>query len=487
MAGGVRLAAGSLLVALAILDGQSVRAFEFDEHCQISNDAFQLAVLRAEDSHPPLGEDILTRLRARFRGCRGSDTTSYGEWVALVDNALSPADLISGPKGTLSPAPFAEDRIHEEALRKLRRSWVTALFAAHLNDDHFQDRALYAFFTWHRQAVAMAADGKLWFGLLVNAFGDHFLEDQFAPGHVRTPRRELHDAAALAMHDYYNRVGALYHPHRTDVLADLVSPERMATLPDVFTGVDGPLAQYLAGKTSVVMKGDGRLNQSRDQRLVMTLTVARSIADVFDSYAQKRVVNSFPTFTWEGYRRLSRKQGFQLMSPRAATPFGEYTPEPTGALLGFNPTFGVTVGSEAFHGAPIESRWTLGGEAMLVGSPGRGWVDHAPTLPQFGLLGGYTFAKAGPLKVHSIGTRLVLPVTRLDLQVSALAKLDWYRQGPLRQRAFGFGGRFEMGFGMVFVGLGLERRHAFVDDHLHPHAAVTVSLTFVVPGRWLGF
>jgi len=61
-----------------------------------------------------------------------------------------------------------------------------------------------------------AAAGDLLAGYALNAFADHFLEDSFAAGHLRTPRRRLHqggvvggpaDLCAKYMHDEDNAVG----------------------------------------------------------------------------------------------------------------------------------------------------------------------------------------------------------------------------------------------------------------------------------------
>jgi hypothetical protein len=54
-----------------------------------------------------------------------------------------------------------------------------------------------ALLTWrHAVACQMAASGEtndtLMFAYAMNAFADHFLEDSFSAGHMRTPRRYCH-------------------------------------------------------------------------------------------------------------------------------------------------------------------------------------------------------------------------------------------------------------------------------------------------------
>ncbi len=468
----------------------TAHAFEFDEHCQVSNDALRIATSYAErtssKSQYPLTAEEIAGLRGRTLGCGREGPTSYGEWVALVDNATSPSDFYAGPRESLSSDPVLKGLINDKALRQLRRNFVMGLFAAHLNVDHFQDRGLFAFVSWHREAVALAAGGNLWSALLVNAFGDHLLQDSFAPGHLRTPRRELHDAAAVAMHDYYNRYGAEYQITAPQELAELVSVEERRAAPDLFAGVNGSLAEYLRAHSRILMKGDGRLHESCDQQIVMALTVARSIADILESYQGRVSVNSFSTFTWKGYHREPSKTG-TLFTPRAGTRFGEFESRAAPGPLRLNPAFALNLGAESFFGAPIGSRWNVGPEIMIGGSPGRAWVDDVLTPPQFGLLAGYTYSHAQDLTSHAATMRVVVPMTRLDLQVSAIGKHTWYRSDEANQAKWGFGGRFEMGFGMVFVGVGVERQYLFVGGRLRPRTATTVNLSLVGRGTWLGF
>jgi hypothetical protein len=74
-----------------------------------------------------------------------------------------------------------------------------------INLDHFGQDARTAYSTGHRVALLhaakaspkMASDKRQKFlveAYTMNAFADHFLEDQFASGHLRTPRRQLLDS-----------------------------------------------------------------------------------------------------------------------------------------------------------------------------------------------------------------------------------------------------------------------------------------------------
>ncbi|KAK4173616.1 hypothetical protein QBC36DRAFT_359495 [Triangularia setosa] len=84
---------------------------------------------------------------------------------------------------------------------------------AKINWDHFGADARTAYNACHSYALQVAADGDLQLAYAMNAFGDHFLQDSFAAGHMRTPRRKLHgsvgaaDLCAKFMHDEDNAIG----------------------------------------------------------------------------------------------------------------------------------------------------------------------------------------------------------------------------------------------------------------------------------------
>lgn len=60
------------------------------------------------------------------------------------------------------------------------------------NFDHFGEDAETAYNAGHTLALRTAGQGDLDQAYRLNAFADHFLEDRFAAGHLRTPRRALH-------------------------------------------------------------------------------------------------------------------------------------------------------------------------------------------------------------------------------------------------------------------------------------------------------
>lgn len=84
---------------------------------------------------------------------------------------------------------------------------------ATINFDHFGLDARKAYKAGHRVALEAASKGDLNMGYAYNAFADHFLEDSFSAGHMRTPRRFLHsggkagDKCAQYMHDEDSAIG----------------------------------------------------------------------------------------------------------------------------------------------------------------------------------------------------------------------------------------------------------------------------------------
>ncbi|THH31406.1 hypothetical protein EUX98_g2796 [Antrodiella citrinella] len=85
---------------------------------------------------------------------------------------------------------------------------------AHNNWDHFGADAHTSYKAGHTAAIQRAVEGDLEGAYAMNAFADHFLEDSFSAGHLRTPRRLLHgsinlgaDLCAKYMHDEDNAIG----------------------------------------------------------------------------------------------------------------------------------------------------------------------------------------------------------------------------------------------------------------------------------------
>lgn len=79
-----------------------------------------------------------------------------------------------------------------EAITFGRSGIPSYLGLALINWDHFGEDARSAYNAGHATAIQKAIEGDLEGAYTMNAFADHFLEDSFSAGHLRTPRRSLH-------------------------------------------------------------------------------------------------------------------------------------------------------------------------------------------------------------------------------------------------------------------------------------------------------
>lgn len=90
---------------------------------------------------------------------------------------------------------------------------------AKINWDHFGEDARKAYNAGHATALHLAAQGDLEGAYALNAFADHFLEDSFSAGHIRTPRRVLHKdtdfnadlCAKVRVHHFHSSYYKLTH------------------------------------------------------------------------------------------------------------------------------------------------------------------------------------------------------------------------------------------------------------------------------------
>ncbi|KAM0795834.1 hypothetical protein BDR22DRAFT_825722 [Usnea florida] len=113
--------------------------------------------------------------------------------------------------------------IRHSVIRPLQSSgWLAGrldvrLWLARVDWDHFGPDARTAYNAGHHAALDIAlkgGDDHLELAYAMNAFADHFLQDSFAAGHLRTPRRALHKRIDFSanlytkyMHDEDNGIG----------------------------------------------------------------------------------------------------------------------------------------------------------------------------------------------------------------------------------------------------------------------------------------
>ncbi|HEX8361548.1 MAG TPA: hypothetical protein VF613_15645 [Longimicrobium sp.] len=390
----------SLLLSLVLLAlaAPAAHAFDYAEHCRMSNRAFRMAVSRAllsDSIAAPRREHLIalsdsTRAakcveRVRDREGRRPPTHAYGEWVALVDWARTPADFFLTPFDTLSTRT---DVIPADAIARLADLGLQDFVVLHDNSEHFAAHALYSYRLWHQRALDEAARGSIGVALIFNAFADHYLEDLQAPGHIFTPRSGLNDVLAGGMHNFYNRRGAFFFPRDVvalvPYLADPMGPVD-SLMPRWSTVIDSACHETVVRDCvsgmegdSIEMFGDHHVVRSARQELFITLMIARSVQDVLDAYVRQRPavpVDHFANLRWCGYRRLPGDPGVQnWTSPTAQLPFGEMRQEDWKGLPNYQPWPYLRGGfsNDVRGGGYVELAYE-----RLVKATAAGWLEPA--------------------------------------------------------------------------------------------------------------
>lgn len=458
---------------LAAAVAQPLSAFTYEEHCQASNDALALAT-RYALSTPELAAALnpvhVERLRRLSKGpCNPRSPETYGDFVALADYALTPVEYYAYVPNRHTPLVFSDDELPWSSIEAMGNWRLQNLRSAHINEDHFEERALLSQFIWHETAIHFsAARRQLVTALLLNAFADHFLQDFFAPGHIHTPRRRLHDVTALGRHDDINRKGERYYPANVE---DLVPLLRLAP-PSIAAACAGerPAPCLCALQDSgFVAGGDGRLGELRTQRMFVVLVTARSILDVLESFARSVAQSSFRTAKWHESEYVDTIAEYTLSdgtrrrvveryrrSAAAGISYGEFRAE--WALNVVELAVGISVGHQAIisHGRESAAVGSVGLEFAMYAADGR--PSGPPrrrgeaSFRQMGVGLGYTLFYGDGRPMHGLGLRLILPLTEINTQLSVGANA---RRQSLQSLTWGVHAMAEMGFGVAFLGVGV--------------------------------
>jgi hypothetical protein len=104
-----------------------------------------------------------------------------------VDPSEAYATLPSSMRQTMELNSLTSTRTESESMIP---SYIGLL---HINFDHFGTDMHLAYEAGHAKAIEAAVCGNLEEAYTINAFADHFLQDMFSSGHLRVPRRYLHD------------------------------------------------------------------------------------------------------------------------------------------------------------------------------------------------------------------------------------------------------------------------------------------------------
>ena len=367
---------------------------------------------------------------------------------------------------------------------------TTALNAAHNDKNHYQDAALSSFSTWHRIAwnEARARDGNLTRALIYSAYSLHFLEDFFAPGHIRTPRAKLHDAAAMNIHDRFNEKGQWFLVNYLDQLTPFLAPNESTSLKQ-------------AGK--LYLLGDGKLGCPRDNPLQATFlaaVVARALADVFEAYLAGHCASSDASYSgnaenhfnmdaWEPYEPAPSSfiLGKKTISPVACIHYGCYERVTDSFPLGWPTVLALEGGAEALLSTDTVNRaqgeLSLGPITLVsTSTKWRSGTGATVFLSQVfaGLEWNHVFARG--FVADGVRFRVYFPITEVDFQATASATYRWYRGNFGVEEHFSWDGGFQFGFGLVFVGIAVGQQHVLneANGQLALAWTLTSSVTFMV-------
>lgn len=135
---------------------------------------------------------------------------------AEIDRLNKALQKLSSDPDAASKAYASMDEVASSLAYTLDTNGRYALLAA-VNFDHFGQDARTAYNAGHALALKIASGGTerdLELAYTVSAFADHYLEDSFSAGHMRTPRRFLHsawnpawDVCARYMHSEDSAIG----------------------------------------------------------------------------------------------------------------------------------------------------------------------------------------------------------------------------------------------------------------------------------------
>lgn len=480
----------AIVVALLLtLAPDALHAFSYAEHCRVSNAAFAAAIAshlsgQFESPDKAARQESLRQLQSAFTKdvrCAGlrKRSRSYGDLVARVDVASSPNDYFVGLSNPRAFQELAADSIPWSTIDRLSASTMQRLSAMHANQDHFGDRALFAFTFWHRAAIEAAANGRLHNAIILNAFADHYLEDLYAPGHVRTARRGLADAASMGLHNQFNRAGARYTVTNFDSLRDYGaiavrelmtnsrcdggrSRECLESVARECRSKDWKVCLQSAADTGLVLYGDHQLAESPTAELFIALVVARSTDDVLTAYmdGDSRSDHFDGRVNWNRARKL----GIRRLGATFSTPFGRYESDTVGIWSDVDRAPTVVFGMQSFvNTSSNRARLALEtmalpwlGENISIPSDSSEWIAPGG-WSRFGMIGGVDVVTGDGSTSFGPYVDGVWSLTSINSQVRLGGGWRYSTHSALRGRhALHSALRWEVGFGLLSTGIALE-------------------------------
>jgi len=387
---------------------------------------------------------------------------------------------------------------------------------------------------------------SLYYALLKNALAAHYLEDFFAPGHIAAMREGQPDYAANTIHDRYNSRGACFSLKNTEpfkgLRATLEKDDELSrsvarflglTIEELRNATDDLLDDSATagnnrcrGAADIFLRGDGDLLhpsatgvtneecstrdcsvESRLERVLVTFAVAQSVVDTFRAYASGYAnalecasdAGSLLPYRWERMElvepKLLRRQLVKM--PIASLQIGGYRREPETV----NPKYGfmglLEVEAETFlEGSQEGGRGRVGFEWLPAQGPAGLEVEnfYVPKLYTIalGVGGGYRWDERLPGPDATARLYLVWP--KIDMHVSAGARVGWYESEGQHTVRVSPELRFGKSFGFLgaFLGLSEDYREE-VGGSLKHSLAIQSGVQLALPwwrvkrtvGNWL--
>lgn len=476
----------AVCVVVAFIVARPAAAYEWDEHSVSSRDALRVALWAFERNGGSLSAADRDVVEALITGKRagGDVPITYGDTVAIVDNLADPLKLfefqssasryaklgrVTRSAATLTapatlPARFED--LDAFLLRRTLRRYDVARRAATNNDAHFQDELLVNLRYWHTSALdAAARQHKLLGALLLNAIADHYLQDAFAPGHLVTPRYGMHDAAALAMHDYYNISSA------TDAEFEKAPgwPGDLGVIIDVMSMHADELSlpraciDELRTPAPIRTFGDGELFAHPRLRALVVAMTARSILDVFESLGDKRN-DSFEGAAWHP---SEFKPAPSARPASIDTRYGTLDTHFGGDVLVFVPVLGLSTGTESLfleHGQ--KTRAVVDADMLLAGNPGMMPDERLvwrPSMWSVGWAAGFTYARDRDEVARGFRLRGIYPISLMHTQFSIDVTRRHYSGRNAGAHGYGWNVRAASGFSLLTFDFAAGRDHALDD------------------------
>ncbi len=471
---------------------------------------------------------------------------TFGRIVMLVDFFRDPYRM-THPARTGSFWPSNAATCNLAYLETLSRDSFAMYGASHANFDHFQGRALFAFWFWHKQAVQLAREDNLFAGLMLEAYANHFLEDAFAPGHLLAPRDDTdHDMFTLTLHDFYNERGLTYLVGEPSQLADvarslqaalangpLTAATKKGVTPKQLTLTLSSANAFVEALTSkparIKCHGDANIARNPAQLPLVVTYCARAISDVVESYLSQKMVNSFETYRWEvkffplqfqprvealdfhlSYGGLTAEDNPRTMNTNDFL----YQPTSVDPLAGMRLSYPITetIGPDALRNRA--SGFSVGLQTVVVNDRSdldthvRGFWEAGAVLwgrrydqarpdwdvprwypDQIALAAGYSGVADTQEQGHGFFGRVLVPWPQINAEISLIAGMRYHSGYSGSGLEGGWGDfetvRVEWGMHLASLFLGIGHDHYPTRDSLADGFVIETGFTITFPSsRW---